>query len=145
MKFLEEGAKTNALAGQGVTYFQVREQVANTKAAYDLISVTWPPTLAASSREKFDRALEGWDLTIKLWNGKIEKLDEPTEPRINGFPRYMAYAPGLLIVETRDSTYLVAEYRGKRYLPFDKNISVLLTIAGRSFDEGKVEILRELQ
>src|SRR4029077_8502915 len=45
-KFLEEGAKTNAFADQGVSYMQLQEQVANTKAAYDLISVTWPPTLA---------------------------------------------------------------------------------------------------
>src|SRR5439155_8067269 len=51
MKFLEEGAKTNALAGQGVYYMQLQEQVANTKAAYDLISVTWPPTLELGCRD----------------------------------------------------------------------------------------------
>ena len=145
MKFLEEGAKTNAFADQGVSYMQLQEQVANTKAAYDLISVTWPPTLAVGCREKFEKAIEGWDLTIKLWLDKIKERDEPTEPNINSFARFMAYAPDKLVVETHDNGFIVADYRGKRFLPFDANISVLLTVAGISFNEGRTEILRALQ
>jgi len=145
MKFLEEGAKTNAFASQGVTYTQLQQQVAGTKAAYDLISATWPSTLPVGSRQKFERALEGWDLVIQLWQDKIEDRDEPTEPNINRFDRIMAYAPDRLVVETHDYSFIVEEYRGKRYLPFDPNIRVLLTVAGTSFNEGKTEILHALQ
>jgi hypothetical protein len=146
MKFLEEGTKTNAKASQGVSYLELREQMANTKAAYDLMSSTWPPTLAVDCRSDFEKALNGWNLTLYIWELKFKKSDEPTEPNINGYERYVAFA-GIdhLVLKVHESDFVVEEYRGKIYLPFDENIPVLLAIAGSSFNEGRDKILKALQ
>jgi len=145
MKFLEEGAKTNAEASQGVSYLELREQVANTAAAYDLLSATWSTNFSVDCRKDFDKALQAWGLTLDLWNKKVNQKDEPTEPNINGYARYLAFGEKLLVIETHKWDYLVESYRGKKYIPFDENIRVLLTIAGVSFDSGRDKILRELQ
>ena len=145
MKFLEEGAKTNARATQGVSYLELREQVANAKAAYDLLSVTWPADLDVDCRGDFKKSLEGWDLTLDLWRKKLKEFDNPTEPNTNGYAKFLAYEGELLVTKTHGHNFMVQEYRGKKYLPFDENISVLLSMAGLSFNSGRDKILQALQ
>jgi len=145
MKFLEEGSKINAKASQGVSFIEFNERVANTKAAYDLIRSTWPESLAIDSRNDFEKALKAWDMTLNLWKLKISNKDNPTEPEVNGYAEYVNFEGDRLITETREGNFIVEHYRGKKYLPFDGNISVLLTIGGESFNKGRDNILKALQ
>ena len=144
-RFLEEGAKTSAMTELGVTYPQLREQVATTKGAYDLAVATWPDDFALETRSSFDRSFEAWQLALDLWGLDIGDKDNPVESNINGFRRYVDFAGDVLVLETHTADFIVEEYRGKRYLPFDENISILLTIAPEAFDEGKTEVLAALQ
>jgi hypothetical protein len=145
LKFLEEGTKTNAKAEQGVSYSELREQVASTKAAYDLLKSTWPASLPTEMQKDFDRGIHAWELTVHLWNLKVGKKDNPTEPDINGWNNYLTEFEDHLVIRTYDSSYIVEDYRGKRYLPFDENISALLTVAGVSFNTGRTKILEKLK
>lgn len=141
MKFLEEGAKINAKASQGVSFIELREQVANAKAVYDLARSTWPDSFLLDCRADFDKAIEGWDLTLDIWKLKLTKSDEPAEPNINGYLKFTAYAGEKLVVRP----LIFGDYRGVNYLPFDENISVLLAVAGSSFNEGRDKILQALR
>lgn len=76
---------------------------------------------------------------------KIGDKDNPVEPNINGYKQYLDYEGDLIVLETHPSDFIVKDYRGKKYLPFDENISVLLSIAANHFDNGKTQILQALQ
>jgi hypothetical protein len=123
----------------------LENQLTNAKATFDLLEATWPPGFVPDAHESFIESHKGYDLAGKLWKGKIKNLDEPTEPDVNGWSRYLAYAGNAAVIETYDSSNSVAEYRGKRFLPFDKNISVLLTLASRHFNKGRQLVLNELK
>lgn len=144
-QFLREGTKTKTMASQGVSYGEFVAQVVNTKAAHDLTLSIWPGDFAAESREDFGKAVEGWDLALQLWELKINKGDNPTEPDVNGFERYVGYALKEMEIDTYDDGYLVADYRGKYYLPFDTNIETLSKLAGTTFDNGRARILSALE
>jgi len=145
MKFLEEGAKTNAHVSQGVSYLELRGQVASARGAYDLLSATWPADLEVDCREDFKKSLEAWNLTLDLWALKIGEKDNPTEPNVNGYAKFSAYSGGLLITKTYGYNHIIRRYRGKKYIPIDENIRALLTMAGLSFNSGRDKILQALQ
>ena len=143
-RFLEEGSKANAMTEQGVTYSQLQEQVADVKGAYDLAFATWPEDFSPESRQSFERALEAWSLALDLWALDIGDKDNPVEPNINGYRRYVDFAGDLLVVDTHPSSYIVEEYAGKKFIAFQENISILLTIAAQGFDEGRTQVLQDL-
>jgi hypothetical protein len=141
MRFVEAGTEANAKANQGVPYAELQAQVVTVKAAHELMLAVWPDKFPADGREDFARAIRGWDLALALWALKIEKGDVPTAPDVNGFDRFLAFGLEELEVQTHGKDYLVADYRGKNYLPFDANIEVLLKIAGTSFEAGRGKVL----
>lgn len=145
LQYLKDGGKLSTQSGEGINLFTLRSQLTDAKSTFDLLEATWPTGLAPAARESFKKSHEGYDLAIELWKDKIDRADTPIEPNINGWSRYQTYAGGALVIETRSSDGGFEEYRGKRYLPFDKNISVLLTIAGAHFDKGRKAVLSELE
>ena len=144
-KFLEQGAKTNAMAEQGVSYFEMRNQLVNTKASYDLLKTTWSDSLSKDMQVDFDKAIKAWDMTLDLWEMKINKSDKPTEPDINDWQNFVSNFKNIIIIKTYASSHIVKEYRGKKYLPFDDNISALLAAGGTFFNQGREKILKELR
>jgi len=144
MKFIETGTETNAKAIQGVAFADLSAQVVSTKAAHDLTLAVWPKDFLPAAQEGFARAVEGWGLALELWGLKIDKGDDPTAPDINGFDRYVAYGLEEMAVERYGKNYLVKEYRGKKHLPIDENIDVLLKLAGTSFETGREQMLQAL-
>ncbi len=144
LQFLGEGAKTTAMAAQGLPYGDFLKQMVNTRAAYDLVLSIWPGNFAADAKNDFGKAIQGWQLALELWGLRISQGDNPTEPDINGFDQYTTYALKELKFETYGKDYLVADYRGRYYLPFDANIGVLLEVAGKSFDTARARILSAL-
>jgi hypothetical protein len=145
MSFLEKGAKVNALTSQGVTYVELRQAVADMKASYDLVDSTWPSDFSTESRKNTQLAFNGWDMALALWKMKIDESDNPVEPDVNGYKRFLAYEGDQVVLETHPQNFIVKDYRGKKFLPFDENISILLTIAGKYYDKAKVQLLEALQ
>ena len=143
MKFLEEGAKATALTAQGVTNRELSQQLVNVKAPYSLL--VWPSDFAPGAKKDFEKAFGGWDLVLTLWDLKLNKADNPVEPNINSYLLFLRYAGDALVFETHSSNFVVKDYRGKRYLPFDENIRILLGMAATSFDKGKQQVLSALQ
>jgi hypothetical protein len=143
-RMLEEGATLTSMTKQGVNYSAYSQQLAKVKGAYDLASATWPSDFASEAKPNFEKAFEGWDLTLSLWALKIGDKDNPVEPNINGYTSYTNYVGDSLIIETYPSDFIVKSYRGKKYLPFDDNISVLLSKASNYFEEGRKLLLAEM-
>jgi hypothetical protein len=136
-RFLEEGTTTTAMTEQGISYLQFQQRIPAMNGAYDLAVSTWPEGFSADARSSFERALDGWDLALDLWSLDIGDKDNPLEPNINGYQRYVDYAGDMLVYDTHPSNFIVEDYRGKTFLPFDENISILLAIASDAFDDGK--------
>lgn len=133
---------TNAVTGatsQGVSYVELRRLVNEARGAYDLTIAMWPENVIDISQNDFEKAFEGWDLTLYLWNTDIQDADEPVEPNINRYQDFINYSD-LLILETHPNNFIVEDYRGKQYISFD-NIEILLAIAAEYFDSGQAQVL----
>lgn len=142
--FLQQGAKTAAMASRGVTYSDLTEQVVNTRAAYNLVAPTWPASFANGTKADLEHVLTGWDLALDLWKLKLDDSDAPVEPDVNKYTKYVDYGGEGLALRVHEPDYIVKHYRGKKYVSFE-NIGVLLHIADSTFDKAKDEALLALQ
>ena len=145
LKVLDEGATLTAMTEQGVNYSDFGNQLAKTRGAYNLALSMWADDFAPEARINFDKAFEGWDLTLYLWNAKINELDNPVEPDINRFDDFVSYAAKEVVFQIYPYDFMVENYRAKRYLPFDENISILLSVASDYFQQGQTLIQQEMK
>jgi hypothetical protein len=129
IQYLKDGGKLSTQSGEGINVLTLKSQLTDAKATFDLVDATWPSEFCPDARELFKKSHEGYELAIKLWDSKLNDKDEPIEPDINGWARYQNFAGGALVVKTYSLDFLVEAYRGKKYLPFDEDISVLLTLS----------------
>ena len=95
--------------------------------------------------ENFEKALLSWDYAQLLWSLKIGKKDNPVEPDINHFKELMEYGGEFLRTDIHPSNYIVKDYRGKTFLPFDENISILFTVASEQFEKAQPDLLEVIQ
>lgn len=143
-KVLEDGSTLNAMTEQGVNFSNFGQQLAKTKGDYDLAVAVWPDNVAPETKKAFDQAFIGWNYAYYLWDLKIGDKDTPTEPNINKFDDIISYAGAEnLRIEMHDYKFIVENYRGKKYLPFDENIGILLSIASAHFKEAQQAFLNE--
>jgi len=145
IQYLKDGGKLSTQSSEGINVLTLKSQLTDAKATFDLLNSTWPPEFCPEARESFRKSLEGYDLAVRLWESKLNQNDEPTEPDINGWSNYQDFAGQALVVKTYHYNAIVQEYRGRRYLPFDENISILLTLAGGHFQKGRASVLKELE
>ena len=142
MRFLESAGELDASSGQGVNILTLKEQLAKTKSSYELVAATWPKGFEPDARKSFDEAVRGWDLTIQFWASKISKSDDPVEPNINGYVDYLEYSGNALQTDVHGDSFIVEDYRGKKYIPLsDTNISILLSLASAHYKAGKTSVL----
>ena len=71
-EFLREGEKLIIMTDQGVSYDNYKDQLAEVKTTYSLLEEDWPPSLETAKGD-FDKAIQGWDLVIKVKNIDIER------------------------------------------------------------------------
>ncbi len=149
MKFIEEGTKTNTMSQQGTAYKDLRQQVANTTAAYELVRVSCAANLLNDSRQEFDSAIKGWGLAIKLidywekYTGAIENTDAPLNS-----DRYILFSTSAEYKEMMkyaDDRLVTTTDIGGTYLQHVKGIPILTSIAGEHFIAGRAKILQTLQ
>jgi hypothetical protein len=145
IQYLKDGGKLSTQSGEGINVLTLKSQLTDAKATFDLLDATWPSEFCPDARESFKKSHQGYDLAIKLWGSKLNRSDEPTELNINGWSSYQSFAADALVVRTHSSDYIVVDYRGKKYLPFDENISILLTLSGAYFEKGRASVLKGLE
>ena len=61
--------------------------------------------------------------------------------KCRGYDTFLAYGGSSLRVDVKP---VDVQDAGKKYLPYDPNISILLGLAGQHFDQGKVLLLKAL-
>ncbi len=74
--FLQQGDKLNYLTEQGVSYMQFKDQLVEVKVSYRAIGEQWPDSLALE-KQFFEQAIEGWDLTLEVWEYKLSGKGYP--------------------------------------------------------------------
>lgn len=141
----EKGEKTSALARQGAAYSELQQSFVGAKTEYDFLRATWPLDFPRDALPNLANAFNGWDLALQLAKMKNDGSGEPVEPDVNGYPKFVALGGDRLSYETYPTDFSVEEYRGRKYLPFEKNIEILLNIGAEEFTSAKTQILTALQ
>jgi hypothetical protein len=155
VQYLKDAGKISTQSTDGISFKALGSNLAEAKATFDLLEQTWPKGLWADAKECFEKSHQGYALALKLLNDKIQREDEPRElldnlrPDRTGWIALNAYAGSSLVVKTYDEKDLTArtltsQFLGTKYLPFDPNISVLLTIASAEFKKGRGIVIKEL-
>lgn len=141
IRFLEVSGELEASTGQGVNISTLKEHLAKVKSSYELVSATWPEGFEPEVRQSFDSAINGWELALRLWAGKIAQHDDPTEPNFNGYAEYIAYA-GDALKTGEWSIHSPERYIGKKKIyKNDYNVGVLLALASAHSKSGKARVL----
>jgi len=68
--FLVEAEQLNAMTEQGVSNDSFRNQLAEVKSTFALLNYSWPSSLK-TEKQAFDKAIEGWSLTIEYWDNSL--------------------------------------------------------------------------
>ena len=124
--FLVEGEKLTILTKQGVTNSDFRNQLAEVKSAYSLLNNSWPSSLI-SEKDGFANAIRAWDLTLEIWDGKID-ADPILYHSLNQYD---------------ESLYNECEAYANQQMAcwyFDDAISILMETAGKYFETGKASL-----
>lgn len=145
LNYVKAAGKLSSLATQGVNISEFRDQLATVRAELDLLEQTWPADLERDTMKQFNDSVIAYDLSLQLWRGEIGKYDPPVEPNINRWQDYIEFAGSNLIVKTHPPDFIVERYRGKKYLPFDENIRILMSIGSERFRQGRDAILRVIE
>lgn len=127
--FLLEGEKLSALTQQGVSILEYRSQLANVKANHSFLAGRWPSDYA-SEESTFDRAIEGWDLALRIW---IYQIDN----RISGMDYVPLYSDNNMKKEAAE--YLNADPENTTGAS-DRLISAILAESSQSFREGRASV-----
>ena len=69
--FIREGSVLNSYTEQGVNYQTFGDQLARTKATFDILEPDWPGGRLIQ-KQHFINAIEAWSLTYKLWHRKVK-------------------------------------------------------------------------
>ena len=150
IKLLDVGEHITTMSSYGINKLELESEVDQFEAMLNMAIATWPKSstrkncLFLNGASEYTKAVEGWRLTIKLWDLKINKSDPPCEPDINGYKTYKLYSENKLIEKVYPYNYSVVAYSRKKYLPFDDNISVLLSIAAEHYQSGVSDIMKSI-
>jgi hypothetical protein len=145
MRLLEVSGELEAATSMGVNILTLREHLTKVESSWEIVSATWPEGFEPNARESFQEAITGWELALQLWAARIEKLDAPTEPNINGYAQYVAYAGDLLDNGEWSEHISIEEYRGrKKIYQSEANVGVLLSLASGHSKTSKARLLAAL-
>lgn len=141
---IQEGTTLAAMTKRGATYDEYGNQLLKVHSAYDLALAQWPDGFAPLGKVGMERSLNGWDLSLLLWEAKISRKDNPTEPNFNRYNDFVAYAGNKLVTAVWDEPSL-PDYDKKKYLPYDENISILFSLANTHFDNTRGILLAAIK
>lgn len=142
-ELLRAGNAVTGATRQGVSFLELRRLVNEARGAYDLTVAMWPDDVSTRTQRDFEKAFQGWELTLYLWDAEIEEADQPVEPDVNRYRDFVSYSDQL-ILDTHPDNYLVRDYRGKQFVPFD-NVEVLMSISAAHYESGQEQVLSLLE
>ena len=145
MQYLKDASKLSTSVTDGITLVDLNEQLQELKGSHELLSSLWPENFSLSSREKLEKSQEAYKLAYKLFRGKTLNYDEPTEPSTNGFQDFENSILADALIFQKYTNSIVSEYNGKKYVPFDGNIELLLTLGSSFFEAARTELIEELK
>ncbi len=128
--FLVQADKLDLMTEQGVSYQEFRTQLIEVKSTY--ASIDYWPSRYQDEKLAFDKAIEGWDLTLDVWEYSVN------DPNID-FDTYVAgYISGSVI--DRWSEYAGIELTTGRGLTVNDWIGGLMGRASTYLASGKAGI-----
>ena len=139
VRYLELGATLTAATKKGITYAPFVDQTATLAGTLQLMKDTGGDSFTKSTRENTEKAEKGWTLARTLWKMQIDKA-----PLLNDYdkgPLWNSYLDYL----GNDAVKRQAPGASYNVLPYDENISVLLTISARYFEAAKSELIELLK
>ncbi len=140
MKLLEVGTKLNSASSEGVAFASFNEMLEDVNGAFELCETMWPETFSTDAKNCFQRALEGWNFTRKLWAVKISGANNsmklgalmsevPYEDMPDEFKNLVTWESGV---------------EGRRMINYDK-ISDCLSYSSALFEEARKNLLSALK
>lgn len=153
--FLTKASRVAAMSTDGVTYAELHSGVGDAAGSYSLVETTWPVSADQAAVKNAKLSLQGWKLASDLWylklngtaengngqvtDGKWPAIDYPDYPPgpKNNYEAFMDYAG--------DDLVKLKAPAGNTYLPFDPNISILLTKGNGYFSSAQAQLLIFLQ
>ena len=131
--FLLAAEELNILTNQGVSNNDFRNQYAKVKSTYSLIDNSWPSSFE-SEKNLFNEAIEGWSLTIEVWD---YGLDFSTY--LNNY--YLRESSDLF---KRCVTYTGIENESAKLLSIKEWIGLLMSFASDKYEKGSISVKNKL-
>lgn len=140
-KLVEEGTLLDQMTANGVNFRDFSNQFAKYDAAHTMIFEVANRELSKPLILQMDLVVAGWGSAQNLWDAKINDLDPPTEPNINGYVWIKRYVPDDLL---RYKRHTGSTYTDKQYIEYDVAISAVLSTASGHFKKVRTELLKVL-
>ena len=141
MSYLKTAGKLNALSSQGVRMNDFEKQLAEVRSELDLLEHTWPKDHKDVGLPSFQASITGFDTARKLWQLRLDGKGVPMEPDVNDYREFVSIGGRYLDVNTYQNDDPKPDLRGKKYIPFDPNISIFLSMGNKLFEIGRDEII----
>ncbi len=130
-QFIREGSVLNSYTEQGVNYQAFGDQLAKTRAAFDL---TYPdgPAPDLIQYQHFANAIRGWSATYKLWHRKISGTTHLY---------YSVYKDlqflNLTLTDIDEQPVVADPYTPDKKASVSKVISLAMTYSAEQFQKGR--------
>ena len=146
MDFIKKANELETLIhSSSVNYIALKNTIDDVKSSYNLMIKIYPEFKNSELHKKFTEFFKGYFFALELWNLKINKSDNPCEPDINGYREMIEYLDGNAVLGTYPESFPVSEYRNKKYIVFDKNISAFIKIADSKYKDAEKSLLKTVQ
>jgi len=118
--FLVEAGQLEAMTEQGVNNDSFRNQLAEVKSTYALLNYSWPQKYKYE-KQAFDKAIEGWDLILDVWDFRNDSS-------------IIEFQDTIYFENAKD--YLNDTIKDPEYLTMDDWIGILMGEAGSYYEAG---------
>ena len=150
LKTLEEGSKLVGMTKTGISYLELGNQLGTFQGSSDLLKSMWQQDFAPNAKTNIEKAIEGWQLCLKLWNKKIAAVTESSQYIYTNkdgltdmYGDYLDYLGSNAITTKQPSA--IPGGSEHLLLPYDANISMLMTMAADYFENARRELINVLE
>ncbi len=115
------------MTDQGVSNSDYRSQMVEVKSTNSMLEGSWPPSLT-EEKQLFDKAIEGWELTLEVWDYGLDRENPYLE---------LIYFPENSILLSRAVEYTKYEGDYANFNSVKDWIGVLMGTASGFYKDGK--------
>ena len=150
VRFVEEASRLKSITEQGVNFVEYSQQLSEIRSIYDILDSLWVDDFEVKTQENVQKAIESWECAYLLWDLKINyKLSINEHDSSNEYFQdvYGCGGDDLLLVDI-DRIVMdkdTGERRRALSIPYDENISILLSVASDYFEVAQPALLQIIQ